>query len=585
MSPDAQFRSERPFTLPARYRLRRHIATGGMASVWCAEDLVLGRTVAIKVLAERFAHDQLAMRRFKREARAAARVSDHRHVVTVYDVGDLEPDGDTVVAAPGRAFIVMEHLAGGTVADAIHHDSVRRHEAMRWLREAASALDHAHQRGIVHRDIKPANFLLDRGRVLHVTDFGIARLTSEDTITSSDELFGTAAYLSPEQALGLEATSASDRYALAVAAFELLVGERPFSAVHFSAQARQHIEEPPPAASDRNRTLPPTVDEVLHVGLAKDPAARPQTAGALVSALHDALAQRPDATRPRPRRGPGGGATGGGRLPDPSAPAASTAAARRRETTTAARTSSDLRPPTARLSTATQRGGRRAVALGALAVTVLVLVGVTLAATRGPGSHRAARVAARPAARSATTPASRPTAAGHARAGARHTHTASSSTTVAASAAQLQTTGHQEMLDGNYASAIPTLQRAVSAAAAAPHSPTYAYALYDLGRSMVLSGDPSAAIPVLRKRLAIPNQTGTVRTLLDLALADTGRGQASASGGAAPTTSTTTTTAVPPTVPAAGQSTSGGSGGASIAPAAGAPQGQSIIHLITAAAG
>ena len=258
-----------PFTLPDRYRVKRHLANGGMASVWCADDLELDRSVAIKVLAERFAHDAEALRRFKREARAAARVGTHPQVVTVYDVDVTPADAD----GPGRAFIVMEYLAGGTVADAIRHDDIRRQEAIRWLREAGSALDHAHAAGIVHRDIKPANFLLDRSRVLHVADFGIARLTSEETITSPDQLFGTAAYLSPEQALGHEATSASDRYALAVVAFELLVGERPFHSPHFSAQARQHIETPPPAASERNRLVPPAVDPVFAAGAGQGPAA------------------------------------------------------------------------------------------------------------------------------------------------------------------------------------------------------------------------------------------------------------------------------------------------------------------------
>ncbi|HEY5428020.1 MAG TPA: serine/threonine-protein kinase, partial [Solirubrobacteraceae bacterium] len=273
--------------LPERYRALRHLASGGMASVWCADDLTLGRTVAVKVLAERFAHDDIAVRRFKREARAAARVSAHAHVVTIYDVGDLEPE--VRGGGPGRAFIVMEYLAGGTVADAIRVGAVRRQEAVRWIREAGAALDHAHTRGIVHRDIKPANFLLNRSRVLHVADFGIARLVSEDTITTAGELFGTAAYLSPEQALGREATGASDRYALAVAAFELLAGERPFGAQHFAAQARQHIEDPPPSASQRDRTLPLAVDDVLIRGMAKQADERFDTAGEFVDALETAL--------------------------------------------------------------------------------------------------------------------------------------------------------------------------------------------------------------------------------------------------------------------------------------------------------
>ncbi len=578
MSADAHSRAGRPFTLPERYRVRRHIATGGMASVWCAEDLVLGRSVAIKILAERFADDQLAMRRFKREARAAARVCTHPHVVTVYDVGDLEPDPGSDQAT-GRAFIVMEYLAGGTVADAIHHDSVRRHEAMRWLREAGSALDHAHERGIVHRDIKPANFLLDRSRVLHVTDFGIARLTTEDTITTSDQLFGTAAYLSPEQALGNEATSASDRYALAVAAFELLVGERPFGAPHFSAQARQHIEEPPPAASERNRTLPPAVDEVLFEALAKDPGARPPTAGAFVASLHEALTELPPG-RQDGRRRPG-------RMPDPAAPAASTAAglgARRRPARDGASTTSQtaVRPPVARAAGTSdpiapgpgRRG--RAVALGSLVVAIIVVAGIAIAATAG--SH--GRPATREAARTQTTTTTRHVASPRrtARAKARTTASTTATTapaptaTVPPTAVQLQSTGHAEMLDGNYQSAIPTLKQAVSASS--PGSTTYAYALYDLGRSMVLSGDPGGAIPVLQERLKIPNQTSTVQTLLDQAYAAAGQGRAPASSGVATTSTTTATTpAAPPSGSGSGHGRGhdtgngdGGSGGAGIVP-------------------
>ena len=540
--------------------MRRHIATGGMASVWCAQDLVLGRNVAVKVLAERFADDQLAMRRFQREARAAARVCGHPHVVTVYDVGELASDPHDGTA--GRAFIVMEFLAGGTVADAIRHDSVRRHEAMRWLREAASALDHAHYRGIVHRDIKPANFLLDRNRVLHVADFGIARLTSEDTITTSEQLFGTAAYLSPEQALGREATSASDRYALAVAAFELLVGERPFSAPHFSSQARQHIEEPPPAASERNRLLPPAVDEVFFAGLAKAAEDRPQTAGELVAALSDALSEtgpvrpgrpgRPaDARRPVAPQGAG--------------PVASTAAARRagargQSTRSFERLSAEAPAP----------HRRRLFAFGAIALSVLVIAGIALAATRGHArSHpqTAAQVARRPVRVTAGDHhgAVRPVHVEHTTRTATTPTTATTTTVAAAPDAQeLQAAGHAEMLDGNYSSAIPTLRQAVSASD--PGSDTYAYALYDLGHVLVLSGDASQAIPILQKRLQIPNQTDTVQALLDQAYQDAAQGQAPSDGTInspqTATSSTTTSTTTTSTTP-----TSGGAAAGSTVPA------------------
>jgi len=247
--------------LPERYRVVRHIANGGMASVWAAEDELLGRLVAVKVLAPGFAADASATRRFKREARAAARVSDHPNVVTIFDVGEHE----------GQAFIVMEHCAGGTVAERLRRPTpVPRAAAMRWLEGAASALDYAHSRDIVHRDVKPGNLLLDTAGRVAVADFGIARIATDSALTQTGQVLGTAAYLSPEQALGKQATDASDRYALAVVAYELLVRRKPFEGDLPAAQARQHIESPVPLASAA-AGLPTGVDDVFERGLAKDP--------------------------------------------------------------------------------------------------------------------------------------------------------------------------------------------------------------------------------------------------------------------------------------------------------------------------
>ncbi len=499
--------------LPGRYTIRRHIATGGMASVWCAEDRVLARTVAIKVLSERFADDGLAIRRFKREARAAARVSAHPHVVTIFDVGEIEDRGEE---SSSSAFIVMEYLAGGTVADALRCDSVTRADARRWLREAASALDHAHERGIVHRDIKPANFLLDRGRSLHVADFGIARLQSEDTITSSGELFGTAAYLAPEQALGRDATSASDRYSLAVAAFELLTNGRPFTAPHFAAQARQHIEAPPPRASERDRTLPAGIDQVLWRGMAKAPDARYPTCAAFVDALERSLDGDPTAVGAAAARG--------------SATSARTTSRR----TAATR---PIRPGTA----APRRQTGRWAALAALAIAALgVIVLITQLHSGSPSNsaaassshaattaHRTHRHAHKKTATHSQTTSAGPSAI------AGNSTAASSTAPAPPSAAALQLQGHDEMLADNYSEAIATLHRAL--AAAAPGTLTYAYALYDLGRSLMLAGDPKAAIGVLEQRLKIPNQTGIVQQTLDQALQAAGEApQQATPGGAAP---------------------------------------------------
>lgn len=156
--------------LPPRYRVLRHIATGGMAAVYAAADETLGREVAVKVLAQALADDDSARERFKREARAAARVSDHPHVVTIYDIAET-------TAEPPMAFIVMELIGGGTVHQRLRSgDPIPHTLALRWLDQTASALDAAHAGGMVHRDVKPANLLLDNGDNVKVADFGIALL-------------------------------------------------------------------------------------------------------------------------------------------------------------------------------------------------------------------------------------------------------------------------------------------------------------------------------------------------------------------------------------------------------------------------
>jgi eukaryotic-like serine/threonine-protein kinase len=557
MSTNARHLAERTLglKLPGRYAVRHLIATGGMASVFCAEDRVLGRTVAIKVLSEHFSHDDLAIRRFKREARAAARVSAHPHAVTIFDVGDIEGQGEE--SSPS-AFIVMEYLAGGTVAEALRSDSVTRSDARRWLREAGSALDHAHVRGVVHRDIKPANFLLDRDRSLHVADFGIARLQSEDTITAAGELFGTAAYLAPEQALGRDATSASDRYSLAVAAFELLTRGRPFTAPHFAAQARQHIEDRPPRASDRDRTLAAAVDQVLWRGMAKEPEARYPTAEAFVQALEAALDGEQTAATRRvlPVIAPTGASAAQGAATGRARASAAQGAATAPPRATAAQSASTgpARPPaaygaaTGPLRPAGSGRGRhrigRAAALGALAFVALGVIALILLLPGGSSSNPSS--AARSSSRAAVTPPARasvhhrthahkphatnsqaassattPPAPASSSATAPPTSAAPSSTPAPPSPSALQLQGHDEMLAGNDTEAIATLHRALQAAA--PGSLTYAYALYDLGRSLLLAGDPKDAVGVLEQRLKIPNQTGVVQQTLDQALRTAGQ--------------------------------------------------------------
>jgi serine/threonine-protein kinase len=489
-------------TLPERYQPLRRIAKGGMATVWCARDRTLDRNVAIKLLAAPYAHDQLAGRRFTREARAAARLSGHANVVTIYDVGRAMPSDEVPL---GRPFIVMEYLAGGTVADALRLGELDQPMVLEWLREAAGALDYAHRRGVIHRDVKLSNFLLDRHRVLHVADFGIAQLGTEETLTSSGQVFGTAAYLAPERALGLAATESSDRYALAVAAFELLVGERPFRAEHFAAQARQHVEDPPPSASHRNPALPRALDAVLARGMAKAQEERYRTAGELVEAIEQAL------TRAR-----------AGRLPPPKV----------------------VSPPPA-VTVYGGRGRSRIAAVTALSAALLAVVLAAGAAILPSSAHPAlvahvhavhAQHRAKPSSRE-PLPARDPGRSHH-KAAAHTSPPASTTTTTPApppptGAATLAAQGHQLMLGGNYHGAIQVLRQAV---ATAPRSSlTYAYALYDLGRSLRLAGDPRAAVPILWRRLQIPDQTDTVRAELTLALEALGQHQSSnPPSGAAP---------------------------------------------------
>ncbi len=273
--------------LPTRYRDVERIATGGMGEIYRAVDEELGRLVVIKVMSEAYAQDDSLRQRFKREALAAARLSGAPNIVTIFDVGEHE----------SRPFIVMEYLRGGSLQDRIGDDGpCAPPQVLEWLEDAANGIDMAHREGVVHRDVKPANLLLDeRGRV-YVADFGIASAVGMASFTKTGTILGTAGYLAPEQAQGKRAGAASDLYALAVVAFELLAGRRPFQADSPTAEAAAHIQQPVPSAHAFNPDLPPELDRVFERALAKDPAERYPTAAEFVAELRHALHESAGAT-------------------------------------------------------------------------------------------------------------------------------------------------------------------------------------------------------------------------------------------------------------------------------------------------
>jgi len=500
--------------LPDRYRPVRHIANGGMASVWAAEDTVLRREVAIKLLSPHLTDSDGAVRRFKREARAAAGLSANPHVATIYDVGEHE----------GRPFIVMEQFSGGTVADRLREGKrPTPEETVRWLRGTAAALDAAHKRGIVHRDVKPGNMLFDDQGEVALADFGIARVAYDPSVTSTGEILGTAAYISPEQADGKTATAASDVYGLAVVAFELLTGTRPFSTQNFAATARQHVEQPPPRASDRNEELTPEIDDVLTRGMAKDPGERWPTAMALVDALDRAVAgmddePEPDSTMVMPGRN-----APALRPPPPfGSPPPPT-----RDRTDGDEPARRRRPPMALL-------------IVGLALAALLIGTIGLIASGGDdgGSDKASSTKAERDARAErrakrrerdrqrrlqgqtpATPAPQPT-----QEQPTETQPAPTDDTSAGDPAALNEQGFGLMNQGRYDEAIPVLQRAVQACGNSVSDLNCAYATFNLAKALRLAGRPAEAIPLLERRLQNPDQRSEVEAELAAARAAAGQG-------------------------------------------------------------
>jgi serine/threonine protein kinase len=254
--------------LSNRYRIEDPLGVGGMARVFRGTDLVLGRTVAIKVLAEHLARDPRSVERFRREAQAAAGLS-HPGIVSVYDTGS---DGDD-------HYIVMEHISGRTLAD-LEEEAGRFHpERAAEIAEAvAFALAHAHGKGIVHRDIKPGNIMITPSGEVKVMDFGIARALGGQSFTQTATVLGTATYFSPEQAMGERVDARSDLYALGVVLYEMLAGRAPFAGDSPVSVAYQHVRQEPEPPSRLNPDVDRALEAIVLKAMAKDREVRYQSA-------------------------------------------------------------------------------------------------------------------------------------------------------------------------------------------------------------------------------------------------------------------------------------------------------------------
>jgi serine/threonine protein kinase len=280
-----------------RYQLEKRLGTGGMAVVFSARDLMLERTVAVKILRETYSSDPDFRQRFHQEAKAAANLS-HPNIVTIHDFG----------LDAGRLFIVMEFVPGTdlkTMQQARGRFSVD--EALNLIIQACAGIGYAHRAGLVHCDVKPHNILITPDQRVKVTDFGIARaLVSINPDEQSEIVWGSPQYFAPEQAAGKPPSPASDVYSLGVVLYQMLTGRLPFSASTAEELARLHRDVPPTPPRQINPAIPETLDQIILKVLSKEPSARYRTADQLGRVLininrHPEPTVHPEATRQQGR--------------------------------------------------------------------------------------------------------------------------------------------------------------------------------------------------------------------------------------------------------------------------------------------
>ena len=482
--------------LAGRYRKIESIGIGGMARVFLAEDERLGRRVAIKQL--HAASPAEAAERFDREAKLGASLN-HPNLVSVYDIAS---DSESVL-------IVMEYVEGETLHEAIAGGPLGVSRVVSIVHDVAAALGHAHAHGVVHRDVKPANILLRKDGVTKLADLGIATAAESTSITKSGMVLGTASYMAPEQLDGKRAGPPADVYALAAVAFEALSGRKALVGQTPMEIAHKVVSEPAPDLREAWPEAPAAAAEALRRGMARRPEDRPSSAGELATSLQQGLrrteeAPAADGDRPREQAAP----------PPPPIARAQTPPARR----TYRRRSAPAWLPVA----------AAAALLCALAIGALVLLGGggdeggDVSPRKAGDSERAGDDARRETAvRDDSGSDGEGEASGSGTSGSGASGSTGSGSTNAGTGggdpAALNDQGFKLMNQGRYEEAIPLLRKAVAAYPDGSRELTYAYALFNLGKSLRLAGRPEEAVPILERRLRIPNQTDTVRRELEAA--------------------------------------------------------------------
>ncbi|HEX7299294.1 MAG TPA: Stk1 family PASTA domain-containing Ser/Thr kinase [Solirubrobacteraceae bacterium] len=288
-------RLESETVIDGRYRVLHRVGSGGMAEVYCAQDLQLGRKVALKVLYRRFAEDGEFVERFRREASSAAGLQ-HQHVVSVYDRGEYD----------GTYYIAMEYLDGRSLKTIIREEApLHPDRAIDVTIQVLRAARFAHRRGIIHRDFKPQNVIVDAEGRAKVTDFGIARAGASD-MTQTGSIMGTAQYLSPEQAQGEAVSAPSDLYSIGIILYELLTGRVPFEGESAVTIALKQVNERPAPPSAYNGAVGPALEAVVMRALEKQPARRFHDADEFIAALEGARDGTATALAPPPAPPPAG---------------------------------------------------------------------------------------------------------------------------------------------------------------------------------------------------------------------------------------------------------------------------------------